>query len=197
MQATIVAPKIVAVLTLTALALWFGTLARGPAKDGSVSIVRLELAPTVEPQIPFLRAWEISRPRTWHGDLSRAQQWDTWFISAYAPLFTLLCWIAADHFARASPILGTVGHVLAVAQLLAGALNFVENVAMQTMIDRGFAITPWPQISSSASGIKWFLLLAFIVYVCSAVVHVAVWAVALGHSKPVILRMPAALTLRC
>jgi hypothetical protein len=53
---------------------------------------------------------------------------------------------------------------LAAGQLLAGALDFVENWAMRHMIVEGTAREPWPQVSATASGIKWLLLLAFVFF---------------------------------
>ena len=46
-------------------------------------------------------------------------------------------------------------------QLLAGALDFVENAAMQRTIDAVCATTPWLTIGSTASAIKWLLILTF------------------------------------
>ena len=50
-----------------------------------------------------------------------AQAWDTSFICAYAPLFTLLCWLAATHLSVSFPKLSAAGYALAGMQLLAGA----------------------------------------------------------------------------
>jgi hypothetical protein len=60
--------------------------------------------------------------------------------------------------------LASFGHGLAAAQLLAGTLDFVENAAMKHMIDAARADDPWPQISSVASGIKWLLISAFVLF---------------------------------
>lgn len=169
-------PKCAAIVMLTILAVWFASLAQKPVKGGPKPIVCLELAPTVSAASNFLQAWKQARPETWRADLNRAQLWDTWFICAYAPLFALLCWIAANHFAERFGGLGAVGHALAGGQLLAGALDFVENAAMQKTIDAGFASAPWPLIGATASGIKWLLILAFGIYAIGAGIH---WAVGL------------------
>jgi hypothetical protein len=163
-------PKWFAIVSLTVLALWFGSLARNPVKGGPISIVRLELAPTVRAADSFMHAWQSARV-DWQRDLNEAQAWDTWFICVYAPLFALLCWIAADHFALGFPRLGAVGFALAGAQLLAGALDFVENAAMQKTIDAGHATAPWPLLGATASGIKWLLILIFAVYAIGAGLH--------------------------
>ena len=160
-----------AVVVLTALFFWFGHLTGRPLEGGPVRIVRLELAPTVSAANDFLRQWAHARPDSWQDQLNESLSWDTWFICAYAPLFTLLCWLAAGHFAREHPGLYAFGQGLAGAQLLAGALDFVENAAMKHMIDAGQANAPWPQISSTASGIKWLLVLAFALFVIGTFVH--------------------------
>lgn len=155
--------KWAAIIALTFLTVWFGKLAREPVKDGPMSIVRLELAPTVAAADRFMQAWKTAR-KTSKEDLSLSQLWDTWFICAYAPLFTLLCWIAAQHFSANYPRLGAWGFVLAGMQLLAGALDFVENASMKKTIDAGHASAPWPLIGATASSIKWLLILMFLAY---------------------------------
>lgn len=139
-------------------------------------IVRLELAPTVEKANDFMRAWQEFRT-TWQQDLDAAQAWDTWFICAYAPLFTLLCWLAATHLSVSFPKLSAAGYALAGMQLLAGALDFLENASMQKTIDAGYATAPWPTIGATASGIKWLLIMMFVVYAITAMLHWMVDAV--------------------
>lgn len=171
-------PKIVAVLVLGVLMVWFGSLAQRPLKGGPLRIVWLELAPTVASANAFLDAWRDFRfpsNDTFKGDwktrLQTAQAWDTWLICFYAPLFALLCWLAAARFAPVIPMVAVVGRALAGAQLLAGALDFLENAAMNKMIEREMAQTPWPLISATASGIKWLLILAFLAYGAGAAIH--------------------------
>ena len=159
-----------AIISLSALTVWFGALAQEPVKGGPLSIVRLELAPTVEAADHFMRAWQCARS-TWQQDLQLAQAWDTWFICAYAPLFALLCWVGAAHLSVAFPRLGALGYALAGMQLAAGALDFVENAAMQKTIDAGYASAPWPLIGATASSMKWLLILAFAIYVIGAGVY--------------------------
>lgn len=152
----------VAITLLSVMMVWFGALANQCVKGGPLRIVRLELAPTVEAANQFLGAWKSAHPADWQARLQTAQYWDTWFICAYAPLFTLLCWLAAAHFAGRFPELGSAGRVLAAAQLVAGALDFLENAAINKAIARGVAETPWPMVGSTASGVKWALIVAFV-----------------------------------
>jgi hypothetical protein len=167
--------KWVAIISLSVLTVWFGALAREPVKGGPLSIVRLELAPTVKAADNFMRAWQSVR-KTWQQDLTLAQSWDTWFICSYAPLFALLCWVAAAHLSITCPRLGSIGYVLSGMQLAAGALDFLENAAMQKTIDAGYGSAPWPLIGATASSLKWLSILAFVVYAIGAGVH---WAVGL------------------
>jgi hypothetical protein len=169
--------KCVAITSLSILTLWFGALARETVNGGPLPIIRLELASSVESANRFMREWQAAR-KNWQQDLDQAQAWDTWFICAYAPLFTLLCWAAAVHFSEHFPRLGAIGYPLASLQLLAGALDFVENAAMQKTIDAGYATAPWPLIGATASSVKWALLLVFLLYVTGAALH---WIVGLAH----------------
>jgi hypothetical protein len=165
------APKIVAVLALAALAVWFGTLANRPVRGGPLRIVWLELSPTVSTANAFISAWQKARPDTWQESLKEAQRWDTWFICSYAPLFALLGWLAASHFSTTHVRLGAFGFAIAVAQLLAGALDFLENAGMQPTIDAGYPTAPWPTIGAAASAIKWLLILVFAIYTAAAGIH--------------------------
>lgn len=163
-------PKWVAIVALTVLAIWFGSLGREPLKGGPLPIVRLELASTVKAANEFMSAWQRARD-SWQADLDRAQGWDTWLICAYAPLFALLCWTAATHFSSSFPRVATLGFILAALQLAAGALDFLENACMQKTIDAGYATAPWPLIGATASSAKWLLLTLFALYGLTAVMH--------------------------
>lgn len=110
----------------------------------------------------FFDAWR--KQVHWRERLNEAQRWDTWLICSYAPLLALLSWVTANAIASRSPALVSFGHALAGTQLLAGALDFLENAAIQRMLDRGHAYAPWPQVSAVASGFEWLLLAAFVAY---------------------------------
>jgi hypothetical protein len=103
--------------------------------------------------------------------LKLSLDWDTWLICAYAPLFALLCWIAASHLAPTMPKLAAAGWVLAVLQLLAGVLDFIENAAVGKMIDAGSARQPWPLVTFAAAGTKWLLIAAFLLFGAFALGH--------------------------
>jgi len=163
-------PRAVAIVALTLLAIWFGSLGREPVKGGPLPIVRLELAYTVKGANDFIGAWKLARD-SWQTDLDKAQRWDTWLICAYAPLFALLCWTAAAHLSSSFPRLATVGFVLAPLQLVAGALDFLENACINKTINAGYATAPWPLIGATASSAKWLLLALFVVYGLVATTH--------------------------
>ena len=171
-------PKCVAIAVLAALVVWFGGKSNAALSGGPMRIVRLELAPTVAAADRFMHAWKCKLPETWRQQLNDAQRWDTWLICSYAPLCALLCWISAEYLVGRWPGWGRVGFVLAVLQLVAGALDFVDNAGMQPTIDAGYARWPWPTIAATASSIKWLLLLLFAAYVIGAGVH---WIMSVGR----------------
>jgi hypothetical protein len=171
-------PKVIAIVFLGVLVVLFGKKTQEAFEVGPMSIVRLELAPTVIAANRFMEAWKAHRPGDWKARLTNGQQWDTWFICAYAPLCALLCWVAAEHLASRWPIWGRVGFVLALLQLFAGVLDFIENAGMRPTIEAGYARAPWPAIAATASAGKWTLLLAFGVYGSVSLVHRVVMGVA-------------------
>jgi hypothetical protein len=164
------AAKWIAVSVLSLLFCWFGYLTNEPLSGGPVRIVALELAPSVRAANGYLDAWAKAWPCDWQSRLNASLRWDTWFICAYAPLFTMLCSLAGDHFAPSRPRLAILGYALAGAQLVAGALDFVENAAMKRMIDAGEAFAPWPQVCALAAGVKWLLIIAFALYALAALI---------------------------
>jgi hypothetical protein len=104
-SAVLVLSRSVAIIVLLALFLWIGNRQQQCLKQGPTSIIRLELAPTVEKADAFLGAWRRHRfsnstecPGDWQAKLLTVQALDTWLILIYGPLFALLCWLAADHF---------------------------------------------------------------------------------------------------
>lgn len=170
-----------AIAVLLVLFLWIGNQQQQCLKEGPASIVHLELAPTVEKANAFLSLWRTHPlpsstkcPGDWQAKLLTVQALDTWFILAYSPLFALLSWLAADYFHQSSRAgLARFGYVLAGLQPVAGALDFVENSAINRMIVRGSAFEPWPLVSTSVSSVKWLLIVLFLLYGVLAVLH---WA---------------------
>jgi hypothetical protein len=160
--------KCLTIGVLIALALMFGRLTSAPLAGGP-RILELQLAPTEERANAFLREWKARD--NWRERLKLSLDWDTWLICAYAPLFALLCWIASSHLAPTMPRLAAAGWVLAVLQLLAGVLDFIENAAVGKMIDAGSARQPWPLVTFAAAGTKWLLIAAFLLFGAFALGH--------------------------
>jgi hypothetical protein len=165
-------PRISLLVILVCFALWFATQARKPLQGGPLNIIVLELAPTIDAANRFMSAWQAATPN-WQWRLREAQQWDTWLICTYAPLFTLLCWLTSDTLSDRWPTFGAFGQILAIGQLLAGVLDLIENWGLQKTIDAGHAYGLWPLITASASVPKWLLLLAFGLYLLVAAVLAA------------------------
>jgi hypothetical protein len=143
----------IAIAAFFVLTIWLGRRTSAPLKGGPL-IICLELAFTTTAANKFLESWK--RLGDWQNRLLLSLQRDTWFILAYAPFSALVCWWASDHFsAAAQPLL----RWLASAQLLAGALDFIENFGMKKTIVSGEARQPWPLVAAVPSAIKWLLLL--------------------------------------
>lgn len=168
-------PKWAAIATLAVFFFWFGFLTSDPIASGPRRIVSLELSPTVDAANSFLQEWAKTTSKwkrhpeaTPKERLLTSLQWDSWFICSYAPLFALLCWVAAGQFDASHPGLAQAGRWLSAGQLLAGALDFVENWALRHMILDEVARMPWPLLSFVAAGIKWLLIVAAGIFVAIA-----------------------------
>ena len=124
------------------------------------NLIFLELAPTEAAANAILHDWQETDPAQWRSRALASLDWDTPFILCYAPLFALLCWLAAPAWEGRWPVSAGFGRLLAAAQFLAGFCDFMENAALRRIIGAAPAVRqPWPALCCTASSIKWLLLL--------------------------------------
>jgi hypothetical protein len=113
---------------------------------------------------------------------------DFLFIPLYTGTLTLTCLWAARfrrerrRFPSWLVVIGMPGVLIAWAQMGAGLLDVLENIALVRMLLNGVS-TPWPQISSICAFTKFSLLSVGIVY--SLVALVAYGSAALFHRRNV------------
>jgi hypothetical protein len=107
---------------------------------------------------------------------------DFLFIPLYTAALTLTCLWAARfrrrrrRFPSWLVLIGIPGIPLAWAQLGAGMLDTVENIALVRMLF-GMLSSPWPQIASVCAFTKFILIVAGILYSLTALTAYAVTAI--------------------
>ena len=107
---------------------------------------------------------------------------DFLFIPLYSAALTLTCLWAArfrrrrQRFPSWLVMIGIPGIPLAWAQLGAGLLDMVENIALVRMLF-GLVNSPWPQIASLCAFTKFILIVAGILYSLTALTAYAVTAI--------------------
>jgi hypothetical protein len=170
-------PRLIALAILFVMTAWFGHLASKPLECEGRLMMKLELSFTPERLNQLLAVWK-QKHTNWQAPLLESLRWDTWFICAYAPFCCLLVWVAAEHFQTRNPGLNAFGYCLAAAQLFAGVCDLIENAGLKAAIISGKASSPWTQIMSSFSAIKWLILLAAALFAFGALID---WAVNFPH----------------
>jgi hypothetical protein len=134
----------------------------------------------------------VTRPRqvrSWlHGTrLPACEQrfrwvWTSCFIPLYTVALTLTCLWAARfrrkrrRFPSWLVLIGIPGIPLAWAQLGAGLLDMVENIALVRMLF-GMVNSPWPQVASVCASTKFILIAAGILYSITALSAYAMAAI--------------------
>jgi hypothetical protein len=131
--------------------LWCGDVAFKHAH--AMSIVSLELAWRTEDAQKILDSWATVHP-------VRQILWDFLFIIAYSYLlFALGTIVARDANYRHRPLLASIASYAALAGLLAGACDVLENFGMLLTIRIG-PHQPVPFLTSLFASTKFFLALA-------------------------------------
>lgn len=163
--------RTIIILIFVGLVVWLGRLTGAPLKKGAGKIFWLEISPNATAANQIIDQWKYQAPGQWQSLLLESLRWDDWFICAYAPLCYFLVWLAKTHLELTNPTASFWGHVLAAAQLFAGLCDFIENAGLRHMVRAGAASTPWPQITSVASVIKWALLALGALYCLFTLLH--------------------------
>jgi len=127
----------------------------------------LELAPSVEAAKVIIESWRQKDPNL---DAAHLLQFrDNFFILCYSTFLALGCFIVADRLYRSEPTANLHGKLFAWLMSVAGILDYVENHAINKMID-GSIVHPWPTVSSVSASIKFALIGTGSVYMLSSLV---------------------------
>lgn len=127
----------------------------------------LELAPSVEAAKVIIDGW---RQTDRNLDAAHLLQFrDNFFILCYSTFLALGCFIVADRLYSSEPTANLHGKLFAWLMWLAGILDYVENYALNKMLD-GSIVPPWPTVSSVSASIKFMLIGTGSVYMLSSLV---------------------------
>lgn len=127
----------------------------------------LELAPNEQAAQIIIDCW-----RGTDRDLTAAhllQFRDNFFILCYSTFLALGCFVVADRLYSSEPIANLHGKLFAWLMWVAGILDYVENHAINQMLD-GNIVPPWPTVSSASASIKFALIGTGSVYMLSSLV---------------------------
>lgn len=125
-------------------------------------IVSLELAPTPEAAQIIIDAWKKVDPLL---DAARlVQYWDTYFILCYSTLLALGCFIVADRLYSLEATANFHGKLVAWLMWVAGILDYVENYAINKMLD-GAINTTWQTMSEQSASFKFLIVGTGVTYI--------------------------------
>ena len=127
----------------------------------------LELAPNTKAAWIIIALWKAIDPGL-HAAHS-LQYWDNYFILCYSTSLALACLIIADWLYSSEARANFHGKLLAGLMLVAGILDYVENYAINKMLD-GSVETRWVNMSSWSASIKFALIGTGLIYIISGVV---------------------------
>lgn len=130
-------------------------------------VTALELAPNEQAAQIVIDCWRGTDP-----DLKAAhlvQYRDNFFILCYSTFLALGCVIVADWLYSSESTANLHGKLLAWLMWVAGILDYVENYAINKMLD-GNIVQPWPTVSSVSASIKFALIGTGAVYLLSSLV---------------------------
>jgi len=126
----------------------------------------LELAPNTDAAGIIIGYWKAI-----DSNLNLAhllQHWDNYFILCYSTSLALACLIIADWLYASEPRANFHGKLLASLMLVAGILDYVENYAINKMLDVGVE-TRWVKMSFWSASIKFALIGTGFIYIISGV----------------------------
>ena len=121
----------------------------------------LELAPTTKAAEIIIQTWKAV-----DFDLSSArllQYWDNYFILCYSTTLALACIFIADWLYSLETRANFHGKLLAWLMWVAGVLDYVENHAINKMLD-GSIETRWVKLSSGSASVKFALIATGLIY---------------------------------
>jgi hypothetical protein len=121
----------------------------------------LELAPTTKAAEIIIQTWKAV-----DFDLSSArllQYWDNYFILCYSTTLALACVLIADWLYSLETRANFHGKLLAWLMWVAGVLDYVENHAINKMLDGSIEIR-WVKLSSGSASVKFALIATGLIY---------------------------------
>jgi len=127
----------------------------------------LELAPNEQAAQIIIDCWKRA-----DRDLTAAhllQFRDNFFILCYSTFLALGCFIVADRLYSSQPTANLHGKLFAWLMWVAGILDYVENYAINQMLD-GNIVPRWATVSSVSASIKFALIGTGSVYMLSSLV---------------------------
>jgi hypothetical protein len=156
--------RIPALVILFALTVFVGYITN--QKLEVFPINALELAPNVEAAQVIINEWrKVDR----NLDAAHLLQYrDNFFILCYSTFLALGCFIVADRLYASEATANFHGKLFAWLMWVAGALDYVENHAINKML-AGPVVDPWPTVSSISASIKFALIGTGSVYILSSI----------------------------
>ena len=127
----------------------------------SFRMIALELAPTTKAAEIIIQTWKAV-----DFNLSAAhllQYWDNYFILCYSTSLALACVFIADWLYSLETRANFHGKLLAWLMWVAGILDYVENHAINKMLD-GSIETRWVKLSSGSASVKFALIATGLIY---------------------------------
>ncbi|MBS1497259.1 MAG: hypothetical protein JSU03_07245 [Bacteroidetes bacterium] len=136
-----------------------------------MGIVNLELASNADDVQNILNAWDndISQHRDVLADAITNTWLDFILIIFYSFLFYFLCRISICVYI-ANPALQKAGKILSYAALIAGTLDYGENIGMLTSLN-GHVSNAVAIFTATCSTCKWILVFAVILYLIFTVAY--------------------------
>lgn len=138
----------------------------GPMKHPATpfGIINLELASNATDVQNILNAWDNDISQ--HVDVLADARKNTWldfiFIIFYRLLFYCLCKNISSYF-KTNKVLQKVGKIFSMASLLAGTLDYGENIGMLTSLN-GHITNGVALFTATCSAIKWMLIVCILLF---------------------------------
>jgi hypothetical protein len=121
----------------------------------------LELAPNTSAADIIISGWKAADKDLHFARL--LQYWDNYFILCYSTLLALACVFIADWLYAADARANFHGKLLAWLMWVAGILDYIENYAINKMID-GSIESRWVKLSYRSASVKFALIATGLIY---------------------------------
>jgi small-conductance mechanosensitive channel len=129
-------------------------------------MVALELAPNSEAAQIIIDCWKENDPAL--RAARKLQFWDNFLILCYSTWLALACVMMANWLYSADATANFHGKLFAWLMWVAGILDYVENHAINKMLD-GRIEKPWPTVSSVSASLKFMIVATGVMYILSGI----------------------------